>query len=169
MDAGTVVATCAAAIALMALFVSIGQMQATRLHNRKSVRPILRFSSGYVGPDNTVGLRLENSGLGPAIVVKSEVWLDGTSLGSYSRESSDRLKDEVPTLGVQSTTIESGTVLEQRFVANLLSVDDFEWGRVDQMSFFTLVHERLRLEIRYESIYGGEGLVARFPREDPTG
>lgn len=165
MSAESVIAACAAVVALLALVVSIEQMRVMRLHNRKSVRPILRFSSGYVGDGDVVGVRLRNSGLGPAMILRSELWLDGVSLGSFSRESASRVTGELPQAKIRSATVEEGSVLEHEFAENLLSVEGFEWGRATDMAFFGLVHERLRIEITYESIYGGEGFVACFPRE----
>jgi hypothetical protein len=83
VSAEAVIAECAAVIALLALIVSIEQMRASRMHSRKSVRPVLQFRSGYVKP-GLVGLSLQNVGLGPAVIVRSRVWLDGSDVGSFS-------------------------------------------------------------------------------------
>lgn len=165
MSAEAVTAACAAVIALLALIVSGEQMRTARVHNRKSVRPILRFASGYVDSD-VVGLRVKNVGLGPAIVLRSEIWLDRESLGSFSREVADRLRQECPLVSIRTATIEHGSILENGFTEDLLSASDFEWGRTRDMDFFNLIHSRLRLQINYESIYGGESFNVEFPRTD---
>jgi hypothetical protein len=44
----------------------------------------------------------------------------------------------------------------------LLSVDPYD--RSEHREFRQLIEGRLRLEIRYESIYGGEGFTAVYPQ-----
>ena len=67
VDANTVTAICGVAIAVVSLAVSAYVAWATRKHNRLSVLPVLEFTTTFpVG--GTAGLRLTNSGLGPARV-----------------------------------------------------------------------------------------------------
>jgi hypothetical protein len=158
----SIIAGCAAVIALAAAVVSTEQMRVTRLHNRKSLRPILRFRSGHVGPGDTVGLHLRNVGLGPAVVLTTQIWLDGDSLGSFSPETAARIQEEFPQLRIRTVTV-SDAVLEHQFAENLISIEDFDRERSSHRDFDALIHERLRLTIVYDSVYGGERFVAEFP------
>jgi hypothetical protein len=44
----------------------------------------------------------------------------------------------------------------------LLSVDDYDPDSPSHLEFRELVTQRLSLEIRYESLYGGESYIAVF-------
>jgi hypothetical protein len=70
MNASIVVAICATVIAVLSLAVSIYEARAARRHNRISVRPFLALGVSLpVG--GTAGLRLSNSGLGPAAITRT--------------------------------------------------------------------------------------------------
>lgn len=84
MSAETVIAVAATVIALGSLWVSWAQTRAARLHNRQSVRPLLRIRR--IRQDDMVGLKLVNAGLGPAVVTRSVVRLDGAAAGEWNRE-----------------------------------------------------------------------------------
>ncbi len=79
IDINIVVSISAAIIALSALFVSIWQGVLSRKHSRLSVRPRLRI-------DRNIYLRapieivLSNYGIGPAILLKFGVYLDGEKI-----------------------------------------------------------------------------------------
>src|SRR5512146_1058775 len=84
MDANTVIAICSVIIAVASLGVSAYVAWATRKHNRLSVRPLLGFTTTFpVGA--TAGLRLSNSGLGPARITNSQLTYKGKLLGEFSR------------------------------------------------------------------------------------
>lgn len=88
MSAETVIAVAATVIALGSLWVSWAQTRAARLHNRQSVRPLLRIRR--IRQDDMVGLKLVNAGLGPAVVTRSVVRLDGAAAGSGTGRSRGR-------------------------------------------------------------------------------
>ncbi|MFE3032181.1 hypothetical protein ACFXKY_11060 [Streptomyces canus] len=73
------------------------------------------------------GIRLVNSGLGPAIIVQSTLTVDDEVIGAWDEPSVDRVRDR------------------------LSSYDPQEHAEVEN-----LISRRLTLKIRYESLYGGE-------------
>ena len=84
MDASTVIAICGVAIAVVSLGLSAYVAWATRNHNRLSVRPLLGLTATFpVGA--TAGLRLTNSGLGPARIISSKLTSDGTQFGGVQQ------------------------------------------------------------------------------------
>ena len=92
MDANTVIAICGVVIAVVSLGVSAYVAWATHKHNRLSVRPLLGLTVTFpVGA--TAGLRLSNSGLGPARITDSFLTFDGKLLGEFSRTYVDELRE----------------------------------------------------------------------------
>jgi hypothetical protein len=158
MDPNTVIAVCATAIAVASLVLSVSEARATRRHNRQSVRPILEFSQTWrIG--EAAGLILLNVGLGPARVVRTELWVDGVRLGRLDRTTVDPLRDALPTRP-RATTLEGRPILATDYRAMLLSVDSFD--RASHLAIEELINSRLRLVIDYESLYG-EQFRAEFP------
>ncbi|WP_066950930.1 hypothetical protein [Streptomyces lushanensis] len=152
MDSETVVAASAVAIAVASLVVSVRQGRAARRHNRNSVRPLLVLQRVLV-PGPVAGLRLTNSGLGPAVVTSTVVTVDGEKVGPWNKATADRIRT---TLGLWPTVV---TFREPQYLAPgydeyLVRLADY---RRDHAEFTELISHRLHLEIRYESLYGGEG------------
>lgn len=75
MNAETVTAICAVVIAIASLVVSVYQTHAIRQHNHHSVRPVLQLQGGWP-TGGKAGIRLINSGLGPAVIVESTLTVD---------------------------------------------------------------------------------------------
>lgn len=160
MDANTVIAVCGVVIAVTSLGVSAYVAWATRKHNRLSVRPLLGFTTTFpVGA--TAGLRLSNSGLGPARITNSRLIFDGNLLGEFSRTDVDYLRSRLD-VRPHATTLGRQPFLDTDYQQFLLSVDPYDPSQ--HREFRELIEGRLRLEIQYESIYGGEGFTVVYPR-----
>ena len=158
MDASTVIAVCAAVIAGASLGVSVYEARATRMHNRRSVQPLLALW-GKLSTGATSGVGLRNSGLGPAKITASKLILDGVELGDLSRSTIDKLLGSL-SFPVATTTLGSQTFLETGFEEFLLSVDSYD--EAQHREFYELIESRLRIEIQYDSIYGGEKFRATY-------
>ena len=65
-------------IAMMALFISLWQGCEQRKHNRLSVRPLLTFD--VFSRNQTKSIRLSNDGLGPALIKRFMITIDGEKL-----------------------------------------------------------------------------------------
>ncbi|WP_395570866.1 hypothetical protein [Streptomyces sp. BK79] len=158
MSAETVVAAAATVIALGSLWVSWAQTRATRLHNRQSVRPLLQIRR--IRQDGLVGLKLVNAGLGPAVVTRSAVLLDGVVAGEWSREVKEILFS--PGLWPKSYSLRAGSVVLAGQETFLVSLDGDDAGRLQE--FWSLLDRRLVIEVEYESLYGGEGFSVTSAR-----
>jgi hypothetical protein len=162
VDANTVIAICGVVIAVVSLAVSAYVAWSTRKHNRLSVRPLLglttTFSVGF-----TAGLRLSNSGLGPARITSSRLTFKGKLLGEFSRTYVDDLREGLH-VRPHATTLGGQPFLDTGYQQFLLSVDSYDPSQ--HREFRELIEGWLRLEIQYESIYGGEGFTVVYPRHD---
>ena len=160
MDAGVIVAICATVIAVVSLAISVYEARATRRHNRISVRPFLELRVG-LSQGRTAGLQLINAGLGPAVITRTVLTLDGQPLGEFGEASVNVLRNK---LSVRPAVVTfRRTILAADYDQFLLSVDSFD--RTEHAEFADLLRHRLGLEIHYESLYGGEGYQAeRKPR-----
>ncbi|MGP2436846.1 hypothetical protein [Streptomyces sp. JW3] len=151
MSAETVIAVAATVIALGSLWVSWAQTRATRLHNRQSVRPLLRIRR--IRQDDLVGLKLVNAGLGPAVVTRSVVFLDGVPAGEWNREVKAVLF--TPGRWPRTYSLRAGSVVLAGQEVFLVRLDGPGPDRLQE--FWSLIDRRLVIEVEYESLYGGEG------------
>lgn len=151
MNASIVVAICATVIAVLSLSVSIYEAQATRQHDRISVRPFLELRVGW-RQGHAAGLQLINAGLGPAVITRTVLTLDGESLGEFSEASVNMLRSKL-SIRPAAVTFRK-TVLATDYDQFLLSIEPFDPTK--HAEFADLVKYRLGMEIHYESLYGGE-------------
>ncbi len=152
MDANTVIAVCATAIALSSLAVAFLEARAVRQHNRHAVRPLLqlwvkRHSGG------TTGIMFANRGLGPAIVTRSILKVDGLPVGKWNEAGFNPLRDSLP-IRPQAMTIDAQMAISAGFESFVMSLDTFD--RQEHAWFWELIRRRIQLEVHYESLYGGE-------------
>ncbi|MFI8486407.1 hypothetical protein [Streptomyces rubrogriseus] len=156
MSAEAVIAVAATVVALGSLWVSWAQTRATRLHNRQSVRPLLRIRR--IRQDDRVGLKIVNAGLGPAVVTRSAALLDGEVAGEWNREVKPALF--APGLWPKTYSLRAGSVVlagQETFLV-LLESDGTDANGSDRLGeFWALIDRRLVIEVEYESLYGGEG------------
>lgn len=152
MNAEIVVSTSATVIAVAALVVSIYETRASRQHNRHSVRPVLQLWLDY-DEGKESGLLIDNSGLGPALITKTMATVDGVAVGPWIKPNVDAMTGLLP-FKVSTTTFAAGSFLKTDYQALLLGVDEFTWDEHSELIF--LIDQRLRLEVHYESLYGGE-------------
>jgi hypothetical protein len=160
MNVDSITAICAIIIALASLFVTIMEARISRDYSRQSVRPVLQLVRVY--GDRRTGLKIRNVGLGPAVIVSTAVRLDGNPVGSWDRETFTRLvgaNKPVPALSslYDKAVIPAG---DEQF---LMYIDPF--SRKRHSWFWQLLAHRLDLEVRYESLYGGENFTeSKHPR-----
>lgn len=162
MDPGIFVATCAAVIALLSLVVTVVQVRATQTHNRKSVRPVLQMDTSF-HPGGEAGLLLSNVGLGPARIVSSRLQVDDRVPGEFGEDSINQVRADLRRRP-RATTFRSGAFLAVDYLRFLLSVDDYDPD--GDAEFAHLARDRLTLEFVYESLYGGEQFVLRYPERE---
>jgi hypothetical protein len=128
------------------------------------VQPLLvlwgKFSSGA-----TSGLGLTNSGLGPAKITASKLIIDGVVLGAFNRPTVDKLRDPLP-FPVAAATFDGQPFLETNYEHFLLSVDSYDVAK--HSGFYELIESRLRIELQYESLYGGDQFMAVYSTDQPS-
>jgi hypothetical protein len=117
------------------------------------------------GPGAISGLGLTNSGLGPAKITDSKLVIDGVEQGDFSRSTVDKLVDPL-SFPVDTGTLDSQPFLETSYERFLLSVDPYDV--VQHREFYELIESRLRIEVQYDSIYGGEQFTAVYPPAQPS-
>jgi hypothetical protein len=164
VNANTIVAVCAVVIAAAALVVSVSEARATRKHNRYSVVPKLKLTTTFpVG--KKAGLILSNSGLGPADVKASSLALDGEELGAFDERTVNKVRDRL-SVRPSAFTLGGQNFLKTDFDRFLLSVEPYD--REQHQEFYELIRHRLRVEIWYDSLYGGEQFKAvHQPKDAP--
>jgi len=167
VDANTVIAVCSVVIAVASLGVSAYVAWATRRHNRLSVRPLLGLTTTFV-VGTTAGLRLTNSGLGPARIIRSQLRFGDEQLGEFNQPTVDKFRhrlvqDRLVTARPHAATLGGQPFLDTDYQEFLLSVDRYEPS--EHGRFARLIQEQLRLEIQYESIYGQRFTVV-YPRRE---
>ncbi|RNG28791.1 hypothetical protein [Streptomyces botrytidirepellens] len=156
MNAETVTAICAVVIAVASLVVSVYQTRAMRQHNRHSVRPMLQLHRGWP-TGGRAGIRLTNSGLGPAVIVDSTLTVDDEVIGAWNAPSVDHVRDHL-SVRPSAVTFNCGEVIATDYEQYLLSVASYD--PQDHAEVEDLINRRLILKIRYESLYGGEDYAA---------
>lgn len=159
MNANTVIAICATVIAVASLGVSVYAVWATRKHNRLSVQPLLGLATSF-NKNATSGLLLSNFGLGPAKITNTKLTLGGKQIGEFSQPNVDQLRDPLP-VRPHATTLGEHPFLGKDYKEFLLSVDEFDSS--DHNEFYKLIEDRLKIEIQYESIYGGKQFTVTYP------
>jgi len=161
MNANTVIAICATVIAVASLGVSVYAVWATRKHNRLSVQPLLGLATRFRVGD-TAGLLLSNFGLGPAKITNTELTLDGDRIGDFSRPYVDKLRSRL-SVRPHATTLGGHPFLDTDYEQFLLSVDSYDPSQ--HREFRELIEGHLKIEIQYESIYGGKRFTVVYPRD----
>ena len=161
MNANTVIASCATVIAVASLGVSVYAVWATRKHNRLSVQPLLGLATRFRVGD-TAGLLLSNFGLGPAKVTNTELTLDDDRIGDFSKPYVDKLRSRL-SVRPHATTLGGHPFLDTDYEQFLLSVDSYDPSQ--HREFRELIEGHLKIEIQYESIYGGKEFTVVYPRD----
>jgi hypothetical protein len=169
VDANTVIAICSVVIAVASLAVSAYVARATRKHNRLSVQPLLGFTTTFRA-GGIVGLRLANSGLGPARIIRSQLTYEKERFGEFNKSNVDKFRRRLEerdhlTVRPHATTLGRQPFLDKDYQEFLLSIDPCDPSELDK--FRQVIEGQLWLEIWYESIYGREGFKAvYYPRRE---
>lgn len=165
MDANTVTAICATAIASASFVVSVQQGRANREHNRLSVLPALQIRINR-HEASAMGVNLDNNGLGPAFITGSRVWLDGNYLGHWGRESVAAIRREI------RVDLKAGEMNRQPQIVSaggtrlLLGVN--EYHDEQHADLWALIRNRLALEVTYQSLYGNKDFQVSYRLDSIT-
>jgi hypothetical protein len=138
-------------VAIAGVLLTVYQARATRIHNRRSVRPLLQLQSCLPRFGGTAELVLSNIGLGPAVLVKTRLFVDDELLGGIDQASVNRLRAKLQ-IRPSASTFASGEAIPKDASISLLSLPNYDGQK--KAEFTELISSRLRIEIVYESLYG---------------
>ena len=167
IDYSSITAAAATVIAICSLGISVWQGIETRKHNRLSVLPHIEFGHRYNAKKSSI--ELDNAGIGPAVIIDYNFYLDGNQIfnditcGPETwQQVRHALSDEM-TLSTfclrKGDMLKSGRKIE---VISLETLNSDSKGHLRSLS-------RIRIEVRYESIYGGDELKSEYEKKDTFG
>jgi len=98
-----------------------------------------------------------NCGLGPAIITRTALFLDGRLLGGWDEATINPMRDNLPHRPF-ATALRVGQALPVGYERFLLYMEDFD--RHEDAWFWELLRERIRVDIHYTSLYKGKEFCA---------
>ena len=107
-----------------------------------------------------MGLLLSNFGLGPAKITNTKLTLGDEQIGDFSQPNVDQLRSRL-SVRPHATTLGELPFLDTNYEQFLLSVDSYDPSQYRE--FHELIEGRLKIEIQYESIYGGKRFTVAYP------
>jgi len=151
-----VAAIASAVIALSALGLTVWQAVTARRHNRLSVTPHLTTWSHLDRGNNLYQIDLLNNGIGPALIKHFLIQVDGKSISGEASEPIEKaLKILFPQYLYQSyqSYVTNGYMMSEKEARPLVRVQ-FCGERLPTSEEVDHAIKRVRLVIKYESIYG---------------
>lgn len=151
---GTVSAVC---ISIFAAVFSWQQVEISRVHNRKSVEPILQITPYMEGKGRRNGLYLTNDGLGPAILKGFSVKSGGVVASGFG---SDRWFEVLATTVSLPACFATGwpkgeVALRPGIEIPLVSLTNAEGTEICGLELVKLIGGKpIEIRVQYESIYG---------------
>ena len=160
ISSDTIISYSAIIIAVASIVVTIWQGIETRRHYRLSVRPKLEIT--FSSNKESFGYILTNNGLGPAIITKKKIFVDGEEI-SYSGFS--EYDDLINKLNLNDRKIShsglySGKTIKADDKLNIIRFSLNAGEKPD--SLIREVYGRVGMEISYKSMYD-EKFTCRVP------
>ncbi|MGD8779550.1 MAG: hypothetical protein PVH88_11390 [Ignavibacteria bacterium] len=160
MNIETIISISAVFISLCAFGVAIWQGFITRTHNKLSVRPLLNFSTRFT--EDEFVLKLENQGIGPAIISTFDIKFSSSKIGNNPHEIAVKLCEELD-------IIHLGCSINFPSKNHVLSAgDEYEIFKTSGFNNDNNVKERiyndmllLEIKIEYMSMYNEKFSVYR--------
>lgn len=163
-----IVGLTATLLALLALVVTVWEGIVMRRHNRLSVRPMLDFKLLLAAYSPDFGLTLLNKGVGPAIITKFDLFVDGQPI---AKDGTGGWISALCAIGQQKKKwrygwwevgqlMEAGEKLEVlgRFGREPRNDQQLE----DERNSLRLALGRINILIEYTSVYGADDEVRRL-------
>ena len=150
-------AASAVCISIFAAVFAWQQVDVSRIHNRKSVAPILQITPYMEGKNRRNGLYLSNDGLGPAIIKGFSVKSGGVVASGFD---SDRWSEVLSTTTANPNCFATGwpkgeTAIRAGMDTPLLSITNAEGADMCAVELVKLIGGKpIEINIEYESIYG---------------
>lgn len=153
MTSEFIIALASITIALSALAVAIWQGHLMRKHNRLSLRPHLTFKQTMSEANPQFSLELLNNGLGPAIIKRFQVLIDGKREEHFEAQGWIALLDLI---GLKGRAIGTGCETDE-FLAAGQSLQLIKYESSPSPLGTRKLRQALRrieVHINYQSVYG---------------
>lgn len=147
-------------IAIVGAVIALIEVHLNRRHNRLSVKPILVFYRGNDETEGAIRHTLSNKGMGPAVITKRQLLLDGAPIDWPVTHTEDR--ELLERLGLTKPNkyhfnkLRIGTAISERdttdvfYLATQCSIP--ERNEAHEQNVAAL--KRLNIKLTYASIYG---------------
>ena len=153
----SIAAALAVCISIFAAVFAWQQVEVSRIHNRKSVAPILQITPYMEGKNRRNGLYLSNDGLGPAIVRGFSVKSGGVVASGFA---SDRWAEILATTSANPVCFATAwpkgeTAIRAGVEVPLVYVKNAEGAELCMGELVKLIGgPPIEITVEYESIYG---------------
>lgn len=142
-------------VAVIAVAVSIKQGVDSRRHNTLSVMPFLAARPALEGEGKNNGLYLGNAGLGPAIINKATLSVDGKAYDFTRNAWSEVFKNtELQSLCFATSWLAEGSALSAGEEVALISVTKADLPLCYFETLMLITQHTLKIDIHYASMYG---------------
>ncbi|PPC84922.1 MAG: hypothetical protein CTY37_09235 [Methylotenera sp.] len=147
-------------IALCALGATFWQGYLSRRHNRLSVKPHIEIAIGFNFIQQEYYINMLNNGLGPALITKIQLLVDGVEVDTQTSEVFCDVISEVFHLYryKQNYLIISGSYMmkpsEEKTFLKVEILDSLNSFPIIDSEEIHNVNSRLKVKIGYESMYG---------------
>ncbi|WP_371325343.1 hypothetical protein VX159_07440 [Dechloromonas sp. ZY10] len=144
-------------ISILSAIFAWQQVDVSRVHNRKSVMPILQVTPYMEGKERRNGIYLSNDGLGPAIVKGFSVSSGNVVASGFG---SDRWSEVLSATTLNSSCFATGwpkgeTAIRAGSDMPLLSITNADGYDMCMVELVKLIGGKpIEINIEYESIYG---------------
>lgn len=139
-------------LSIVAIIIALDEIMQTRIHNRLSVRP--RLSLGFNGrTDTDISVELKNTGIGPAVVLKMDLYVDDKLQPSSTAFNFFHVLEFV---NIQDPhAIEHIDLKEVISIGDSLDLITVKRNMDEEFHHLNLIKlARIRILINYESFYG---------------
>ena len=152
-------------IAIASIVVTIWEGTEIRHHNRLSVRPKFEIYSSPNPEENSMSWIIVNNGIGPGFYKYSKVFVDSIEYqlnyaSTFSEISKVLQRNDVYISDISS--FNPGLTIKSGDVKHILRLDLKE--NIKPTKEFWKIHDRLRFEIGYESMYK-ELFICKYPMD----
>lgn len=153
MDADGIIALCSVLIAFSALVIAAYSSYETRKYNRISMTPVLDDELVFNTASERIGLFVENKGVGPAVIDKWELLVDGEH---YRKHGIERFEKLTEFLNLEENVnwgyFKPGSLLLQGQCCELFAVDSAPYS-IRRNDDLRSALERITITITYTSLY----------------
>jgi hypothetical protein len=160
ISADTILSVSAIIIAFTSICISIWEGMETRNHNRLSVRPKLEVF--FNGGKDSFGYNVINSGLGPAIITKMKISIDGNKINSAGFSGFDEFINKLDLKGIDlsHSAIDSGITI---IAGSSKIIIGCKFDKTDNRDkLLTNIFKRVSIALGYVSMYN-EYFKCNFP------